>query len=252
LPLSGEISSDNLNLYKEKGHPALIVYTNLDWQRDPKGANYFLNRLRKVAKEFEGKLSFAVSNKKNSLPDLREVDLSSVETPFIIKDHKTGLIYRADNASYTPEAAKKFAEEFLAGKVEVFVKSEPLPEKNDEPVKVVVGKNFHSIVEDPTKDVLLEAYAPWCGHCKTLEPKYKELGERMNKYSDSLTIAKIDATANSLPPAYNVKGFPTIFFIPANKKGSPIKYEGQREVEDLVSFIKREAYLPLVAKSADA
>jgi len=137
----------------------------------------------------------------------------------------------------------------LAGRIESYIKSEPIPESNDGPVKVVVGRNYQDIVLDETKDVLLEAYAPWCGHCKTLEPKYVELGERMKKYSDTLTIAKIDATANTLPPTFQVKGFPTIFFVPSNKKDSPIKYEGAREVEDLVAFIKREATLPLTAKS---
>lgn len=43
----------------------------------------------------------------------------------------------------------------------------------------MVAQNFDSIVNDNSKDVLIEFYAPWCGHCKNLEPKYKELGEKV-------------------------------------------------------------------------
>lgn len=46
-------------------------------------------------------------------------------------------------------------------------------------LQVVVAENFDSIVNDDDKDVLIEFYAPWCGHCKSLEPKYKELGEKV-------------------------------------------------------------------------
>lgn len=46
-------------------------------------------------------------------------------------------------------------------------------------LQVVVAENFDSIVNDDSKDVLIEFYAPWCGHCKNLEPKYKELGEKV-------------------------------------------------------------------------
>lgn len=46
--------------------------------------------------------------------------------------------------------------------------------------QVVVAENFDEIVNDVNKDVLIEFYAPWCGHCKNLEPKYKELGEKVS------------------------------------------------------------------------
>ena len=45
--------------------------------------------------------------------------------------------------------------------------------------QVVVGETFDEIVNDESKDVLIEFYAPWCGHCKNLEPIYKELGEKV-------------------------------------------------------------------------
>ena len=44
---------------------------------------------------------------------------------------------------------------------------------------MVVGTTFDKIVKDPTRDVLIEFYAPWCGHCKQLEPKYEQLAKEL-------------------------------------------------------------------------
>lgn len=61
-----------------------------------------------------------------------------------------------------------------AGKLEATIKSEDPPEKNDGPVKVVTAKTFDEIVRSGN-DVLLEFYAPWCGHCKSLAPIYEKV-----------------------------------------------------------------------------
>lgn len=119
------------------------------------------------------------------------------------------------------------------------LKSQRKP-KQKGPVKIVVGSTFDAVVFDQTKDVLIEFYAPWCGHCKNLEPKYKELAKKFKKYSD-LVIAKFDATANDAPSEFEFKGFPTIFFVPAGELNQVIKYEGGREIEDFSSFLQENA-----------
>jgi len=210
-----------------------------------KGANYLLNKIRRIAKEYKDKFVFAVASKSKFNKEVDDFGLPKGENPFVIHDVKKGHKYPSTSL-FSGDSLKEHLESFLANKLESYVKSEPVPENQPagEPV-VVVGKNFADVVLDSSKDVLLEAYAPWCGHCKTLEPKYKELAQKMQKYSDSVTIAKVDATANDLPPKFAVSGFPTIFFIPANKKDSPVKYEGAREVSDFVSYIKKHASKPL-------
>ena len=106
----------------------------------------------------------------------------------------------------------------------------------------VVGSTFREVVYDPEKDVLVEFYATWCGHCKALEPKYKKLAKKYQK-NKNLVVAKFDANANDAPAEFDYHGFPTIFLVPAGKDSLPVKYEGPNEIKDLEVFLKREAKL---------
>lgn len=121
------------------------------------------------------------------------------------------------------------------GKLEPYVKSEEIPEKNDGPVVVAVGKNFDDVVVNNGKDTLVEFYAPWCGHCKKLTPVFEELGTKLK--DEDVAIVKMDATANDVPPQFEVRGFPTLFWLPKDSKDKPVKYDGGREVDDFIQYI---------------
>merc|ERR1711916_224927 len=107
--------------------------------------------------------------------------------------------------------------------------------------QILTSSNFDSIV-DGSKHVFVEFYAPWCGHCKNLAPTYDELGAKF-KDDAEVVIAKMDATANEIDvPGVEVSGFPTLYFLPGNDKKSPKKYDGGRDLDGFMSYIKENAH----------
>ncbi|KAL2521259.1 Protein disulfide isomerase-like 1-2 [Forsythia ovata] len=78
-------------------------------------------------------------------------------------------------ANIEPSQIAPWLKDYLDGLVKPFIRSEPVPEVNDEPVKVVVTDSLQDMVFNSGKNVLLEFYAPWCGHCKQLAPILDEV-----------------------------------------------------------------------------
>jgi len=140
-----------------------------------------------------------------------------------------------------------FVNGVLDGSIKRHLKSEEVPDNSDKAVKVIVGKNFNDIVLDPTKNVFVEFYAPWCGHCKSLAPVWEELGE---KYKDhpNIVIAMSDATANEFEDV-EVQGFPTLKFFPAG--GEMQDYNGGRTLDDFIKFLEPEGAAEEAAEEAE-
>lgn len=216
--------------------PLVVGYYSVDYVKNTKGTNYWRNRILKVARNF-AEFNFAIANKDDFQHELNEfgIDFVAGDKPVIcarnVKSEK--FIMKEDFSMDTFEA---FLTKLRAGELEPYLKSEPIPEQ-DGPVTVAVAKNFDEVVANSEKDVLVEFYAPWCGHCKKLAPTFDELGEKMK--DEDVDIVKMDATANDVPPSFNVRGFPTLYWKP--KGGEPVSYNGGRELDDFIKYIAKEA-----------
>ncbi|KAE9603933.1 hypothetical protein Lal_00002388 [Lupinus albus] len=152
------------------------------------------------------------------------------------------LILRDDNKKFIKpnleaEHISTFLKDFKDGKVSPHLKSEPIPESNNEPVKIVVRETLQDIVFNSGKNVLLEFYAPWCGHCKKLAPILDEVAISYQSDAD-VVIAKLDATANDVPTeTFDVQGFPTLYF--RSSSGKISQYDGDRTKEAIIEFIEK-------------
>ncbi|KAI5866975.1 protein disulfide isomerase [Durotheca rogersii] len=234
-PLIGEVGPDTYSDYMSAGIPLAYIFAESAEERKELG-----DALKPVAEKYRGKINFATIDAKSFGAHAGNLNLKTDKFPaFAIQETVKNQKFPYDQEKeITHDAISTFVEDFVAGKIEPSLKSEPIPEAQEGPVTVVVGKTYEDIVLDDSKDVLIEFYAPWCGHCKALAPKYEDLASLYSKseWKDKVVIAKVDATANDVPD--DISGFPTIKLYPAGAKGEPATYSGSRSVQDLIKFIK--------------
>ncbi|KAI9298779.1 protein disulfide isomerase [Neoconidiobolus thromboides FSU 785] len=238
IPLIDEIGPSNFATYMDSKKPIAYIFVDKVEDRET-----YDKDLKDLAKETKGKINFVFLNATLYGRHAESINLKEEFPAFGIQQIEPAGKFPLDGVKeLNAKAITKFVKEFLAGDLKPSIKSAAAPEKNDGPVKVIVSDEFDQIVNEADKDVLVEFYAPWCGHCKKLEPIYKELGEA---YADkkNIVIAKMDVIDNDLPygAKFEVNGFPTIKLFKAGKDKEIVEYEGDRTLEDLAKFLAENA-----------
>merc|ERR1712076_289765 len=165
--------------------------------------------------------------KEEECPDVRIIEMG-----------KSMQKYKPPTEDLTEEAFSAFVAGVLDGSIVRHLMSGEIPEDNTAPVTIIVGKNFDTYAKDASKAMLVEFYAPWCGHCKQLAPTWDKLGEHF-KDDDSVVIAKSDATLNEFD-GVEVQGFPTLKYFPKGEGAAMMDYNGGRDLDSLIKFVENE------------
>lgn len=195
----------------------------------------FKNVYSAAAEEFKDKeIKFLIGDIDASQGAFQYFGLKAEQAPLILIQDSESKKFLKDNIE--ADQIVSWLKEYFDGKLSPFKKSEPIPEVNNEPVKVVVADSIHDVVFKSGKNVLIEFYAPWCGHCKKLAPILEEAATTLQS-DEEVVIAKMDATENDVPSEFEVQGYPTMYFV--TPSGKVTSYDAGRTADEIVDFIKK-------------
>ena len=119
--------------------------------------------------------------------------------------------------------------------VVVLLSARPLASGTINPkIDVLTDANFEATLAFPPALWLIKFYAPWCKHCKKLDPVFSDLAE---KASGRVMLGSVDATKNhKTSDLYNIKSYPTILYKKDHVYGV---YDGPRSLEGFLTFIDK-------------
>lgn len=146
-------------------------------------------------------------------------------------------------SKHTPYQGQRTAEAFVDAAIKsakekaydnLGKKSSGSSDKSD--VITLTDSNFKELVLDSEDMWLVEFYAPWCGHCKNLEPHWAKAATELK---GKVKLGALDATVHTaMASRYQVQGYPTIKLFNSGKKTSDSveDYNGGRTSSDIVSW----------------
>jgi len=115
-------------------------------------------------------------------------------------------------------------------------------------VMVLDNSNFDDVVRNKPV-VMVEFYAPGCGHCKEFQPSYDKAAKNLKKRDPPIRLAKVDGTASAeLAKKYDVSSYPTIIAFKDGEWHSNFDWAPLREKQEIQQHMEAVVGNPLLFK----
>jgi protein disulfide-isomerase A1 len=232
-----EFGEEVIELVFQKYTPSLMVF------RANKAADQHAEAISAVGRALKDDLlvTYAdLSEETNQrLAEYLGISASDMPFSFIVKASEGEVEKYKGNSDLSEAGLLAFVQKWKNQELRKHLKSAEAPEDPYEgAVRVLVGSTFNEVVYDTTKDVLVEFYAPWCGHCKSLAPEYEKAAEYFQGH-DHIVLAKVDSTENEIE-GHPVNSYPVLKFFPRDNKAG-VDYDGGRNAEGLIEYFKKNS-----------
>jgi hypothetical protein len=237
LPLVDYLDDRTRRRYEKPKRPVIMLFMNVT---DEHVVMETANTLKPVMEEFRDRFMFGFADStyhRQALLHLGgKLDARTTITAFKPKNSKK---YSFPHETVEVDTVKTWLDDVHHDRLDPFIFSEPVPETPSENgIVKVVGRTFREIVNDETKDVLVEFYASEEDSIhRKFQKQYNLLASKVANI-DNLVIAQINIGKNDIPVFVNP---PTVAIFPSKKKELPRIYQGSGLANDLVKFLAAEA-----------
>lgn len=159
IPILGEVNGDTYTVYVTSGKTLAYLFV------DPsdESSQGHIEALKPVASLYRSKINFVWIDATKFGEHAKALNLVEPKWPsFVVQDLQKQFKYPYDqDKAIEPEAISAMIADYIDGKLLPKLKSEPIPETQDESVFNLVGQQFEEVVFDDSKDVFVEFYATW-------------------------------------------------------------------------------------------
>ncbi|KAI9866624.1 MAG: hypothetical protein M1813_001176 [Trichoglossum hirsutum] len=101
-------------------------------------------------------------------------------------------------------------------------------------------RHFEFDLLDATHECPVRFYAPWCGHCKSLQPAYEKAAQKLAGFAKVAAVNCDDESNKGFCSSMGVQGFPTLKIVrPGKKLGRPTieDYQGERSTKAIADAV---------------
>ena len=134
------------------------------------------------------------------------------------------------------------------GRLKESLKSELIPEIQDDILQRVVGINFEKEVIKHAGNVMVFLYSMWCSKSKRIIKDLRKIALRSKRWSTPIKWVVFEVTRNEAKGVRNMQSYPNLLLYKENDKEFPVWYDGIFEERRLENFthlvIKKERKYP--------